>query len=118
MTIVCICIALQILFATAVATTAGKAGEDENKPYEVAGITSVKARVATASEAVEKHDKQHYIAGVATTAVCAVCKKAVHVMYLLFYWILLLHYLTQPSKFVLLIVIEYLISKYTFVWII
>ena len=69
-----------LLAAAAAVPTAANAGEDENEPYKVATIASAH-RCTTA--VVEKHQEQNDIATIAAASVCTVCKKSVHVMYLL-----------------------------------
>ena len=89
-------------FLLAATSTAAKAGKKENEPYDVARIATAKARSTAATATIEQHNEQHYVTSIATATVCTVWKESVHFMYLLVWLGLLLHYLTQPSKIVLL----------------
>lgn len=66
------------LLAATIAPAAAKAGKDENEPHKIAAVHRVHTRAAAA---VEQHQKQHDVTGVATASVCAVCKESVHFMY-------------------------------------
>lgn len=90
------------LFAGATTATAAQAGKDENKPDNITAAAAVHYATAHTAEAVEQKHKQYNIAAIASASVCTVCKETVHNMYLLQDFGFLLHYLTQPFKFVLL----------------
>lgn len=101
-----------LLAAAAAVPTAANAGEDENEPYKVATIASAHRRTTAV---VEKHQEQNDIATIAAASVCTVCKKSVHVMYLLkdsdcsYITLRNLRKLCDRG-------IETIMSKYIFVW--
>ena len=53
-------------------STAAKAGENENEPYDVARIATAKARSTAATATIEQHNEQHYVTSIATATVCTV----------------------------------------------